>query len=101
MDNAADPKKIKEKSDRDRRLKEDRENDLRELLALPGFRRYVWRHVHETCKVMESAFNPNGSVQSLNLGMQSVGVQLWKEVEAIDPEIIPTMMIEYHRSVKQ
>ncbi len=94
--NAGDPKQVKARETSAKLLREQQENDLVELLKLPQFRRFLWRHICETCSAVgKSAFNPNGSVQSYNLGMQNVGVVLWMEIESVDPALIPQMMSEY------
>lgn len=99
--NAADPKQVKKRTDSAKLRKENQDGDLKWLLDQPQFRRYIWRHMNETCKVVgKSAFSPNGSLQSHDLGMQDVGSALWVEIEAIDPLMIPKMMIEWHEAHK-
>lgn len=97
--NAADPKQVKKRADKEKDRNEQNAKDLAELLAIPQFRRYIWRHINVTCMcIAKSAFNPNGSFQSKDLGMQSVGAILFAEIEQIDPKLIPQMMLEYLQS---
>lgn len=98
--NAADPKQVNARKRTEKEQQERQQEDLRVLLKQPEFRRYVWRHMNETCGLLRSASNPNGSVQSTNLGMQDVARVLWAEIEAVDPIAIPSIMFEYHESQK-
>ena len=70
--------------------------DLKGLLGLPEFRRYVWRHMAQTCMLLQSPGSTNGSIQSTNIGRQDVARELWAEIERADPLAIPTMMREQH-----
>lgn len=97
---ANDPVQVKKRTEKAKRKDDENLADLRELLKLPGFRRYVWRHINETCCLMRDPFNPNGSTQTLNIGMQSVARALWAEIEKADPAAIPQMMVEYQESLK-
>jgi hypothetical protein len=98
--NAADPQAVQRQKKKTKDQTQQQADDVRALLQLPEFRRYVWRHMNATCGLMRSAAHPNGSQQSLQIGMQSVGLQLWTEIEAVDPLMIPKMMTEYHESLK-
>lgn len=95
-----DPKAVALAKDKQRiRLERDKK-DLATLLAQEEFRRYLWRHMHETCGLMRSASSPNGSVQSINIGMQDVARSLWAEVELLDPLAISMMMREHYEDNK-
>lgn len=98
--NAADPTQVKKRVDKQKQRKEQIDKDLAELLALPAFRRYLWRHINDTCGLIRDPFNPNGSVLNLNIGMQSVARALWAEVEQVNPELIPQMMSEYREAMQ-
>lgn len=94
--NAADPNKVKKQKDRVKALKELQDVDLKELLEIPAFRRYLWRHLNTSCGIIAKAeFVPNGSVENYRRGAQSVGAIIWAEIEQIEPRKIPQMMIEY------
>ena len=94
------PKQLEERREKERRAIELREADLRLLLDMPEFRRYVWRHMCETCGMMKSGASPNGSTQSINIGMQDVARALFAEIESIDAMKIPQMMTEYYEGQK-
>lgn len=96
--NAADPESVKSAKRKAKDADEQRRDELKALLAMPEFRRYLWRHMNETCGMMRSAANPNGSVQSINIGMQDVARILWAEIESVDALAIPTMMQEHAAS---
>jgi hypothetical protein len=95
---ASDPNSVKRRQQKTKDVEEQHQRDLKALLNLAEFRRYVWRHMNETCGLMKSASSPNGSIQSQNIGMQDVARVLWAEIEQIDPLSIPKMMSEFHES---
>lgn len=98
--NAADPEVVKRAKQKAKDRQEQQEDELRTLLKLPEFRRYVWRHMNETCGLLRSPASGNGSVQSQNIGMGDVARILWTELEAVDPQVIPLMMREYQETQK-
>lgn len=95
---ANDPEQVKKRADKAKRQKDAHLDDLRELLKLPGFRRYLWRHINETCGLLRDPFSSNGSVQTNNIGMQAVARIIWAELEQADAKVIPQMMLEYAES---
>jgi hypothetical protein len=95
-----DPVQVGRAKAREKRQLEQQSEDLRQLLGLPAFRRFVWRLIGERCKLLESPGSNNGSVQSVNVGRQDVGRELWAEIEAVDPLLIPRMMTEYFEALK-
>jgi hypothetical protein len=92
--NAADPIAVKARQRTENEAREQAQDELRELLKLPEFRRYVWRHITVTCAVLQSPSQTNGTIQSWNCGMQDVGRKLWDEIKRLDPAMIPLMMTE-------
>jgi hypothetical protein len=98
--NAADPAQVKKRQRSAKDEAEQQQADLRMLLATPEFRRYVWRHINESCGLFRSAANGNGSIQSQNIGMQDVARILWVEIEGVEPLAIPAMMREHHEAQK-
>lgn len=97
---ANDPKQVESRKQKAKRIDEAQLEDLKGLLQIPGFRRFMWRHIHETCGLLRDPFTSNGSVQSYNIGMQAVARVLWAELERANPEVIPHMMVEYVESQK-
>lgn len=100
MNNAANEVGVARAKAREKRVLEQQAEDLKELLAQPAFRRYVWRLIGERCKLLESPGSNNGSVQSTNVGRQDVGRELWIEIESVDPLLIPKMMVEHFEAQK-
>lgn len=96
--NAADSAQVKKRQRTAKDAAEQQALDLAGLLKIPEFRRYVWRHMNETCGILRSASSPNGSIQSQNIGMQDVARALWAEIERVDAKAIPLMMSEYEQS---
>jgi hypothetical protein len=92
---ANDPRQVNKRKEKAKTEREKQIDELRDLLHNEAFRRYIWRHINETCGVMRSAFSPNGSTQTLNIGMQDAGRRMWAEIEEADPKAIPLMMCEY------
>lgn len=92
---ANDVVQVKKRQDKDKLKREQQDKDLHELLALPAFRRYLWRHMNESCGLLRSPFSPNGSTHTMNTGMQEAARIIWVELERIDPKVIPKMMSEY------
>lgn len=98
--NAADPKQVKERTRKADRQQEHRDDDLRELLKLAAFRRFIWHLICERCQIYTSPFHPNGSTQTLNIGRRDVGLELFATIERIDAALIPQLMNEYRESLK-
>jgi hypothetical protein len=98
--NAADPAQVKKRQRTEKDRVDQQREDLKVLLKMPEFRRYLWRHINESCGLFRSAANGNGSIQSQNIGMQDVARILWVEIEGVDPMAIPAMMFEWHEAQK-
>lgn len=98
---ANDPQAVKKRQTKAKTAHELQVDEIRALLKNESFRRFVWRYINETCGVMRSPFSPNGSTQTLNIGMQDAGRKLWAEIEEADPNAIPLMMCEYAEAQKR
>lgn len=98
--NAANPKQVKKRIDKAKRVADQRDEDFRTLLSIPEFRRFLWHHICARCQIFQSPFNPNGSVQTLNVGRQDVGRELFTEIERIDATLIPKMMQDHAAAVE-
>jgi hypothetical protein len=93
--NAADAKQVKKRTDKAKLAADQRDDEFKQLLEQPAFRRFLWNHICVRCQVFQSPFNPNGSVQTLNVGRQDVGRELFADVERVNPTLIPQMMTEH------
>jgi len=98
--NAANAKHVKKRTEKAKLATDQRDDEFKELLAQPAFRRFIWHHMCVRCQLFVSPFNPNGSVQTLNVGRQDVGRELFSEVERVNPSLIPQMMTEYAQSLE-
>lgn len=97
---ANDPAQVGKRQQKAKLVRENQDADLRTLLTMPEFRRFMWNLIHERCQVMQTPFSPNGSTQTLNIGRSDVGRELWAAIERIDPAVIPKMMVEYRQSLE-
>lgn len=93
--NAANPRHVKKRTDKAKKAAEQRQSDLEALLEQPAFRRWVWNLICDRCQIFQTPENPNGSIQSLNIGRQNVGRELFAAVNAISPQYITQMMTEH------
>lgn len=100
MTSASDPKAVAAAKRKANDRLEQQQSDLKALLKQPEFRRYVWRLIGDRCRLMESPGSANGSIQSCNVGRGDVGRELWAEIEAADPLVIPQMMTEHFEAAK-
>lgn len=98
--NSSDPASVAKAKRKANDAEDLRMDDLRTLLKLPQFRRYIWRHMGDTCGLLTSGSSPNGSIQSQNIGMREVALVLWAEVERAEPMAIPLMMQETYEAAK-
>lgn len=90
--NAADPEQVKNAVTKTNLKRDDELNDLRYLLTLPQFRRFVWRLL-KFCKVFETIWSPSALIH-YNSGQQDVGHFVTAEVVSADPEALVKMMVE-------
>ena len=81
--NGADRKQVKgaESKIKLRQMREDA--DWAYVLGSPEGRRVLWRLL-EHCNVFGSVFDPHGSRQSYNIGMQDVGHKIMADITTRD-----------------
>lgn len=99
--NASDEEQVRAKQRKAKESLELQRADLEKLLGMVEFRRYLWRQWNVTCGLMTSTAHPNGSQQSLNIGMQDVARKQWAEVEQVDPLAIVKMLQETFEASKK
>lgn len=75
-------------------LRDQQVEDLRQLLALPEGRRFLWRLLGE-CRIYQSPMNPNGSMQAHNIGMGDAGRMLISWLTDVDPKAYPQLMLDH------
>lgn len=94
--NAADPRKVQERRRTEKRQQDQAREDLRELLALPAGRRFLWRLIkdEEWCGFFRTSYDPSGQRFAANEGRRGVGVQLVGEIMNVDPKAWVTLQQE-------
>jgi len=90
--NAADPKQVREQGRKVKDADKLAQADLKAVLAMPEGRRYI-RRLLAHCGVFRAPFVPSAQVYYDN-GIRSVGVKIWGEIEAVDVELLITMLRE-------
>ena len=88
--NASEPDSIKATEARLAKDAEQRDTDLRELMRLPHFRRYVWRWIGRSGMFRRPrTLNAEGYVLQ---GRAEVGLEMWNELTHATPEAVIEMM---------
>jgi hypothetical protein len=95
---ANDPKQVEGKKSKLERARKRQEDDFRKLLSQIEFRRWLWTLMNERCQIMVTPYSSNGSAMSHAAGRGDIGRELWAAIEAVDPKLIPQMMLEYAES---
>lgn len=90
--NAADPEQVKAAKRKERFNREDELNDIRFLLTLPQFRKFIWRMI-TYCNVFASIWRPSAEIHHLS-GKQDVGHFILAEVVEANEDAFLQMMKE-------
>jgi len=93
VDNAADPRQIKEAGKKEKKRSLGQSEDLRFILGDARGRRFVWR-VLEECRAYQSVFNTNSLITHYNAGRQDLGHWLLSEVTGCDENLYFQMFKE-------
>jgi hypothetical protein len=72
-----------ERRKQDELRKEQREEDWRQIMALPAGRRWLWRLLEERCQVWGLSFNVDAALERLSEGRRSIGVELIRECQRL------------------
>jgi hypothetical protein len=88
--NAADGEQVRTARKKEKFSRESELKDLRELLALPAGRRFLWRLLGE-CKTFESIFSQSSMIY-YSSGKQDVGHFLLAEISEAQPEALLSLM---------
>lgn len=99
VDNAADPGQIENAKHRARLRTDQLAKDIRELLALPAFRRVLFWLIGQ-CNVYASPFRTDPHTTALEVGRQETGRMLIAELNAIDPVLYPQFLLQHAEDVK-
>lgn len=90
--NAADEGQLSHAKDREKLRAQRETDDLKFLLGTPQGRRYIYRKINE-CGVFLPNVNTNSQIY-VREGQRFVGLKLFEEVLAIDPDYFALMMKE-------
>jgi len=93
--NASDKEQVKEAGRKERDRKKIEMADLREILALPVGRRFLWRMLAK-CKTFGSVWHPSALIH-FNAGQQDVGHALLAEINEADPAAFLKLMQENYK----
>ena len=92
-----DPEQLK-KADRERRDQEffkiRRTSDLRKLLKLPEFRRFVWDSLSET-GLFRASFTSDAMTTAFNEGKRDNGLKLLAELNETDVSVFAQIQKEF------
>ena len=92
--NAADEEQVEEAKKTELNERETELNDFREVIALPGGRRFIGRYLRRT-GVFEDTYHPDHSQSSRLDGIRWVGLQLLQDVKDADPSVLLETLQNY------
>lgn len=69
-------------------------NDLRNLLADPRMRAFLWRFL-EQCQMFSEHMNSNFGITGHNLGRRAAGMWMWNEITEADYEALLDMQRQH------
>lgn len=90
--NAGDESQVKERSKKARTVRERELDDLREILATKGGRRFIWRQLEAT-ELFSVSKVMNAAIYALE-GKREIGKALFQDVMEAQPEAYLLMMKE-------
>lgn len=90
--NAASKKQVESAEAKERRLFDQRRNDLLAVMATPQGRRFLWRLLAK-CNAFSSVFETSARIH-YNSGRQDVAFDLLREIDAADPDMFFKMRTE-------
>jgi hypothetical protein len=97
LDTRAQEAAIKKQAE-SRRLEQEQEvEDLKYLMGVPVFRRFVWRQL-DKAGVFRTSFSTNGLEMAFKEGNRNLGVQLLAEINEHCPERYVQMTKEQKKS---
>lgn len=81
------PKREREAQARREMMKARHDEDLRNLMEQPAFRRFLYRLCFDTCRMLADSFTGNSETFHRE-GRRSVGVYMWGEASRVSPKNI-------------
>ena len=68
--------------------------DMRKLMSVPEFRRFMKRMIIVECSLLINEFNASGSRTYFDQGMRAVGLRLKDYIELADPDAFAAVLKE-------
>lgn len=93
VDNAADPKQVKNAQKKEKKKELEESEDLRFVMKDQRGRRVIWRILSE-CGAYHSVFSTNSLVTHYNSGKQDLGHWLMAEATSVDENLYFSMFKE-------
>lgn len=93
---AGDRGQVKERESREKRIRRQQLEDVRDVMATKSGQRFVWRLL-ETCGMNADGFDPNALTMARNSGKRLIG--LWIQAEIADA--CPERYLEMQLSSKE
>ena len=81
-------------AERDRKVQERKESDLRRILKMPEGRRFVWGILEETGQFKSSYVAGDPHATTMNEGRRDVGLGLMRSLMMVAPEVYHQMALE-------
>ena len=91
--NAADSRQVREAGKRERWTREQELADIRHLLSLVQFRRFVWRYLGR-CGLYQTSFSDAANQTYFLEGKRQVGLEIMADITEADPDSYLRMMNE-------
>jgi len=96
--NAADKEQVRSAGRKEREKRRQELADLRDLMALPAGRRFIWRLINEICHCDAISAVTSGSITYMNEGERNVGRLVKGDVFEAAHEAYQQMEREYMKA---
>lgn len=97
--NAADPEQVKKAGDKLKLAQMQRENDMRTLLAMPEFRRFVAEMFAE-CRISSSVWSPSAAIHR-DAGRQELGHYIARKIVQVDEKALAELLTDAYKKELQ
>lgn len=94
--NLGDPERARRSKSAHKEAERQAREDLRRVLATPEGRRYAYRLL-ERCGLHGSPYRPTQRETDMQLGIHMLGVQIRREIEAVEPGLYGQLRTEFMR----
>lgn len=90
--NASEPESIKQTEARQRKDAEQAASDLTDLMAMPQFRRWVWKHIASSGYFRRRAARELNALGYVLHGRAEMGEEVWNQMRDTNPDALIEMM---------